>query len=76
MMVWVLPFAFVVFIIIWICIWAERKTASSILTLEETDEVGEEVVEHPFTINPIIWVMIIAAVFISFVIMYYAASFL
>ena len=30
--------------------------------------------EHPFTLNPIIWIVLVAVFFIGIVIFYYAAS--
>jgi len=36
--------------------------------------IPDPIEEHPFTLNPIIWVVLVAVFFIGIVIFYYAAS--
>ena len=36
--------------------------------------VSQEVKQHPYTMNPIVWVLLAALVFIAIVIAYYTAS--
>lgn len=36
--------------------------------------VSQAVKEHPYTMNPVVWVLVAALVFISVIIAYYAAS--
>lgn len=72
MAIWIIPYIFVAAIIVWICVAAIRKSSKFSSVLNGRDEIAEEIVEHPFTVNPIIWVIIIATLFISWIIFYYA----
>jgi hypothetical protein len=38
-------------------------------------QVPEAIEEHPYTLNPIFWVILVATFFIGIVIFYYATSF-
>jgi len=38
------------------------------------DQISGPIEEHPFTLNPIIWIALVAAIFIGIVIFSYAAS--
>lgn len=73
--IWTWPFIFVVAVITFICIAAERKTKTAGALLEGRDEINEAIEEHPFMLNPIIWIALVAVAFMGIVIIYYAASF-
>ncbi|EGQ27120.1 hypothetical protein ABZ756_06835 [Mammaliicoccus sciuri] len=71
--IWLWPMIFVSAIMLWICLAAVRKSSRS-LQLNEKDQIPETVAEHPYTINPILWIILIATFFALFVIFYYWAS--
>lgn len=72
--IWIMPLIFVVLLISFICIVAERKSRRSGKLLESRDEIGEAIAEHPFTLNPLVWVALVSVSFIFIIIIYYAAS--
>lgn len=72
MAIWIFPFIIVTAIIAWICTAAIRKSSKFSSLTGGRDEIAEMIEEHPFTLNPIIWVILIATVFIGLVIFYYA----
>lgn len=66
---------FVTLIMSWISIASMYKARKMGHQVEGRTEIGEAIEEHPFTLNPIVWVIIIASLFVGFTIVYYAASF-
>ncbi|MCG7342700.1 hypothetical protein MHZ92_01070 [Sporosarcina sp. ACRSL] len=76
MAIWIIPLL-IVFAIIGFIAWkAVRKwDMVAATTFDEKDHAIPRAVEkHPFTLNPIIWVIGVASIFILFVIFYYWAS--
>jgi hypothetical protein len=76
MAIWIFPLA-IVFVIIGIIGWkAVRKwdTIAATSFSEMDDRIPEAVEDHPLSLNPIIWVIGVAALFILFVIFFYWAS--
>lgn len=76
MAIWFFPIA-IVFVIIGIIGWkAVRKwDAIAATSFDKQDHrIPEAVEDHPFSLNPIIWVIGVAALFILCVIFYYWAS--
>jgi len=77
MAIWIIPLA-IVFVIIGLIGWkAVRKwDAIAATSFNEMDDsrIPEAVEDHPFSLNPIIWVIAVAALFILFVIFFYWAS--
>ncbi|MDS9470423.1 hypothetical protein [Sporosarcina pasteurii] len=59
---------------IWITVAAIRKSSRLNSLAVGRDEIPEAVEEHPFRLNPVIWVIFIASLFIAFVIVYYASG--
>ncbi len=74
MAIWITPFVIVFILIIGITVYGIRKTSKANVLVDGRDEISEAIEEHPFTLNPIIWVILVATVFIGFVIAYYAFS--
>lgn len=72
--VWTTPLIIVTGILAWITIASIRKTSKLSSLTSGRDEISETVEEHPFTLNPIIWIILVATVFIGIVIVYYAAN--
>ena len=73
---WIIPLA-IVFVIIGLIGWKAMKKFDAIAATsfnEQDHRIPKAVEEHPFTLNPVIWVIGIAALFILFVIFYYWAS--
>lgn len=66
---------FVTIVISWISFGAMYKARKVGHQVEGRTEIGEAIEEHPFTLNPIVWVIIISSLFMGFTIVYYAASF-
>jgi hypothetical protein len=74
--IWTIPFIIVVIIIITICILAFKKTSRAVGILNEKNaEIPEAVEDHPFTLNPILWIILVAALFVGIIILYYAFSY-
>lgn len=73
--IWTVPLIIVIVIICLISIVAVRKTPKENQVVEGRAETREVIEDHPFTLNPILWVILVATVFIGIVIVYYAASF-
>lgn len=69
-----MPFLIVTILFGWITISSIRKSSKLASLTEGRDEISETVREHPFTVNPIIWIILIATAFTGIVIVYYAAS--
>ncbi len=72
--VWTVPLILVVLIICVIGITAVLKWNKAVIVIGEDGPIPAEIEEHPFTLNPIIWVVLVATFFIGIVIFYYAAS--
>lgn len=72
MTIWIMPFIIVAAIVLWITIYGIRKTSKVNVLVDGRDEISETIQEHPFTLNPIIWVILVATIFIGIVIAYYA----
>lgn len=70
--IWILPYLVVTAIILWITIASVRK---AMMSTGERTEISETIEDHPFTLNPIIWVILLATIFIGIVIVYYAVNF-
>ena len=76
MAIWFIPLA-IVFAIIGIIGWKSMKKFDAVAATSFTEQdhrIPKAVEEHPFTMNPVIWVIGIAALFIVFVIFFYWAS--
>ncbi|MDW0111949.1 MULTISPECIES: hypothetical protein [Sporosarcina] len=73
--IWTVPVVIVILIIAYIGWKSVRNWNEPVVRLNNKDQQIPEVVEeNPFTVNPIIWVIAVASVFILFVIFYYWAS--
>ncbi|MCM3710103.1 hypothetical protein [Sporosarcina luteola] len=76
MAIWIIPLG-IVFVIIGVIGWkaVSKWDAIAATSFDPQDHRIEEAVEdHPFSLNPIIWVIGVAALFILFVIFFYWAS--
>ena len=75
--IWTIPFIIVVIIICAISIISAQKSRrASVGLLNERDaEMPKAVEDHPFTLNPILWIIMVAALFIGIMILYYAFSY-
>ena len=73
--IWKVPLIVVTVIICLISIVAVRKSSKEVSVVKGQEEINEAIKEHPFTLNPILWIILVAAVFMGIVIVYYAASF-
>ena len=75
--IWTIPFGIVVIIICAIGIISARKTsqAASGFLNERNAEIPKAIEDHPFTLNPILWIIMVAALFIGIIIFYYAFSY-
>lgn len=72
--IWWIPTLLISAIIILIGLLSVRKTWQFDMELEREDIIPEKIAEHPFTLNPIIWIILIALAFMGIVIVYYATS--
>ncbi|WP_336823370.1 hypothetical protein [Sporosarcina sp. USHLN248] len=73
--IWPVPIGIVIIVIGAVCFFSVRSYNRMKVVLNERDQnVPDNVENHPFTMNPILWVIGIAALFILFVIFYYWAS--
>lgn len=74
MSMWIMPFIFVVGIVVWISIISARKSSqASALATGKDQDVPEVIVDHPYVLNPIFWIILIVVAFTAIVIFYYAA---
>lgn len=73
--IWTIPVVIVI-VICGIIGWKSvRNWNEPVVRLNEQDQrIPEAVEDHPFTVNPIIWVIGVVSLFILFVIFYYWAS--
>ena len=75
MNVWAVPFISVVLIICIISLISAKKWNKAYVVVDGQDnQISDPIEEHPFTLNPIIWIALVAVLFIGVVIFYYAAS--
>ncbi|MDV6376870.1 hypothetical protein ORD22_01145 [Sporosarcina sp. GW1-11] len=72
--IWLWPMVIALGIMVLIGVAGIEKYSKS-LRLNETDRIPETAAEHPFTMNPLLWIIVIASFFIIIVIFYYWASF-
>jgi preprotein translocase subunit SecG len=73
--VWTVPFIIVVLVICIISFIAVKKWNKVTVVVDgQDDQISGPIEEHPFTLNPIIWIVLVAVFFIGIVIFYYAAS--
>ncbi len=73
--IWTVPLIFVVLIICAIGFVSVRKLSKLDPVIRGKDSaIPEAIEEHPFALNPIIWVILVGVIFMSIVITYYAAS--
>lgn len=72
--IWTGPLIIVAVTISLISIAAIRKSSKMASLVDGRDEIAEAIEEHPFTLNPIIWVIMVAVIFIGIVIFYYATT--
>ncbi|KXH79822.1 hypothetical protein [Sporosarcina sp. HYO08] len=73
--IWTIPLIIVILIITLISVLSVRKGHKAKLLAKGRDgEIPEPIEDHPFTLNPIIWVMLVATMFAFIVIFYYWAS--
>lgn len=74
--VWAVPLITVVLIICLIGFISVKKwnKAAVVVVDGQNDQIPGPIEEHPFTLNPIIWIVLVAVFFIGIVIFYYAAS--
>jgi len=73
--IWPFPLAIVIVIIAAIGWKSVRSWNRMNVVLNEIDQrIPDAVEDHPFTVNPIIWVIGVASLFILFVIFFYWAS--
>ena len=75
MAIWTIPLIFVTLLICLISYLSVRKSSKARAMVEGRTEINETIENHPFTLNPVIWIILIAAFFIGIVIFYYATSF-
>ncbi|MDW0115899.1 hypothetical protein QTL97_02945 [Sporosarcina thermotolerans] len=74
MVIWVIPLAIVFFIIGAIGWKAVRSWNTGVVLNENDHDVSDAIEDHPMSLNPIIWVIAVATLFILFVIFFYWAS--
>ncbi len=73
--IWVFPMIIVVAIICTIALASARKWHRADATVNGQDSaIPKAIEEHPFSMNPIIWVIAVAGAFMFIVIFYYATS--
>ena len=73
--IWTVPFVIVVLIIISISVVSVWKWNKAFAVISGQDiQTAAENEDHPFKLNPIIWIALTALFFILIVIFYYAAS--
>ncbi|WP_339249409.1 hypothetical protein NSQ43_08910 [Sporosarcina sp. FSL W8-0480] len=73
MAIWIIPIA-IVFIIIGAIGWKAVRSWDTVVLNETDSGVSDAIEDHPMSLNPIIWVIGVAALFILFVIFFYWAS--
>ncbi|PID22489.1 hypothetical protein CSV61_02260 [Sporosarcina sp. P3] len=71
---WLWPMVFVSAIMLGIGLAGARKTSRS-FQLNEKNKIPDIAAEHPYAMNPLLWIIMVASAFIFIVIFYYWASF-
>lgn len=74
--IWAWPLVFVIFIIIGIGFYATWRIMVFDRKRQEVNDspIPQTIKEHPFVLNPIIWVYLTALLFVTILIAYYVAS--
>ncbi|WP_342512767.1 hypothetical protein MKY34_19470 [Sporosarcina sp. FSL K6-1522] len=73
--IWAVPLMIVVVIICLIGFLSVRKWNKADQVVDGQDSaIPAAIEENPFTLNPIIWVILVAAFFMGIIIFYYATS--
>ncbi len=76
--IWMIPIAVVIAVIVLIGLFSVLKKPAynpeGVLNRQDRS-VAEPIEDHPFTLNPILWVILVAALFVGIIIMYYWASY-
>lgn len=74
--IWAWPLVFVIFIISGIGFYATWRIMVFDRKRQEVNDapIPQTMKEHPFVLNPIIWVYLTALVFVTILIAYYVAS--
>ncbi|MBO0585952.1 hypothetical protein [Sporosarcina sp. E16_8] len=72
--IWTVPLITIVLIICIIGFIAVKKWSKVPVVEVQDNQIPGPIEEHPFTLNPIIWIALVAVFFIGIVIFYYAAS--
>ena len=76
--IWLVPVVLVIVIMALIGVLAVRKkpefNPDGVLNREDRS-MAQPIEDHPFTLNPILWVILVAVLFMGIIIMYYWASF-
>lgn len=73
--IWLIPVVIVIAISAFIAVKSVRNWNSPVVRLNEQDQrIPEAIEDHPFTVNPIIWIIAIVSLFVLFIIFYYWAS--
>lgn len=74
--IWTVPLIFVILLILLIGLLSIRKWRNMDPVVHGKDSsIPDAIEEHPYTLNPIFWVILVATFFIGIVIFYYATSF-
>ncbi|WP_432359687.1 hypothetical protein [Sporosarcina sp. UB5] len=76
MTIWIIPLA-IVFTIIGLIGWntvRKRESVAAPSLNEQNHTIPKVVEEHQFSLHPIFWVIVVAALFMKIVIFYYWAS--
>lgn len=76
--IWMVPIAIVIAIIILIGLLSVLKKPAynpeGVLNRQDRS-TAEPIEDHPFTLNPILWVILVSSLFVGIIIMYYWASY-
>ena len=76
--IWMVPVLIVIAIMALIVVLSIRKKPETnpegILNRQDRS-VAKPIEDHPFTLNPIIWVILVAVLFMGIIIMYYWSTF-
>lgn len=73
--IWTVPLIIVVLIISLISFVSVRKWTKVNAVIEtQNSQIPDTIEAHPFKLNPIIWITLVALFFIGIVIFYYATS--
>ena len=74
--IWTIPFIIVVIIISTISVLSVQKSNRAVGILNEKNaEMPKAIEDHPFTLNPIFWIILVATLFVGIIILYYAFAY-